>query len=266
VDAIKAALSSDDVRVRRGATRIFLRYFYHLVDRKDIAQQLCALTQDTDPLVRIHALQSLWRWWYRTTDFALRRQIEQAFLRLAANEREPLVRLNIAQALHNILDENTVQFFNNWLRVVHLDADKEKAKQVRIEFVERPLAKEIADALRACDDVGKETILTAFSYFYLRGGVGNDYDFITFYDQQAAQTLADALLPLLDHPDPVMRLKATKTAVAVRLSKDVRLVTKLMERLKDSDGEVRRAALLALQHPAFPTDYRSAPATVAQRQ
>jgi HEAT repeat protein len=54
--------------------------------------------------------------------------------------------------------------------------------------------------------------------------------------------------------------------VAVRLSKDVRLVTKLMERLKDSDGEVRRAALLALQHPAFPTDYRSVPATVAQRQ
>jgi HEAT repeat protein len=114
--------------------------------------------------------------------------------------------------------------------------------------------------------VGKETILTAFGYFYLRGGVGNDYDFITFYDQQAAQTLAEALLPLLDHPDPVMRLKATKAAVAVRLSKDVRLVTKLMERLKDSDGEVRRAALLALQHPAFPTDYRSAPATVAQRQ
>jgi len=259
VDAIKAALSSDDVRVRRGATRIFLRYFYHLVDRKDIAQQLCALTQDTDPLVRIHALQSLWRWWYRTTDFALRRQIEQAFLCLAASEREPLVRLNIAQALHNILDENTVQFFNNWLRVVHLDADKEKAKQARIEFVERPLAKEIADALRAYDDVGKETILTAFGYFYLRGGVGNDYDFITFYDQQAAQTLADALLPLLEHPDPVMRLKATKAAVAVRLSKDVRLVTKLMERLKDSDGEVRRAALLALQHPASPTDYRAVP-------
>lgn len=266
VEQIKAALNSDDPRVRRGATRVFLRYFYHLVDRKDIAEQLCQLTRDDDPLVRIHALQSLWRWWYRTTDFALRRKIEQAFLQLAASEHEPLVRLNIAQALHNILDENTVQFFNNWLRVVHRDEDKEKAKKVRIEFVERPLAQAIAQALRACDDMGKETILTAFGYFYLRGGVGNDYDFITFYDEQAAQTLAEALLPLLDHPDENLRLRATKAVISVRACKDVRLVTKLMERLRDPNPDVRKAALQALQHPAFPTDYRTPPATVAQQR
>lgn len=265
VERIKAALSSDDPRVRRGATRVFLRYFYHLVDRKDIAERLCTLTQDDDPLVRVHALQSLWRWWYRTTDYALRRTIERAFLQLAAKEREPLVRLNIAQALHNILDENTVQFFNNWLRVVHLDEDKERAKQVRVEMVERPLARAVATTLRQCDDVGKETVLTAFGYFYLRGGVGNDYDFITFYDQQAAQELAEALLPLLDHPDTTLRLKATKAAVAARMAKDVRLVTKLMERLKDVDAGVRQAALQALRHPAFPADYRVFTPTVAQR-
>ncbi|MCS7223264.1 MAG: HEAT repeat domain-containing protein [Armatimonadetes bacterium] len=265
LDQITAAFRSDDERVRRGITRIFAQYFFHLTEQRQMAENLIVLLQDPDPMVRIQSLKALWRWWYRTTDFDLRRAVERGFLQLARQEEEPLVRLNIAQALHNILDENTVQFFHNWLRVINREEDKEKARKVRIEWVERPLAEGIAEALRDANALAAETILTAFSYFYLRGGVGNDYDFITFYDEDAAKTLAQALLPYLAHPNARIRLRATQAAIAARAAKDVRLLTGLMNRLTDPDPEVRRVALMSLQHPAFPTDYRTVSVRVAER-
>src|SRR5207248_4742671 len=156
-------------------------------------------------LVRIESLKALWRWWYRTPDFALRREIEQSFLERAAAEREhPLVRLNVAQAMYNILDDNTVQFHKNWLRSMAVEKDRDRAEQVRIEDVERPLARELAAALGPENPTARLTLLTALDYYFLRGGIGNDYDPIMFYDRQAAETLARALLPLVDGPDPAI--------------------------------------------------------------
>ncbi len=264
-DEIHRSFSDDDERVRRGAARIFSQYFFHLTDERRLAEGLVRLVQDPDPMVRTLALKGLWRWWYRTTDFSLRREMERAFLTLSEWESEPIVRLNIAQGLHNILDENTVQFFHNWLRVINREEDKNRAKKARVEYVEKPLARAIASALRSGNHRSVETILAAFGYFYLRGGVGNDYDFITFYDEDAARVLAHAIVPYLNSPVDSIRLKATRAAVAARTGKDVRLLTSLMARLGDPNPAVRRAALVALQHPAFPTDYRTTGATVAEK-
>ncbi|NUL81227.1 MAG: hypothetical protein HUU60_00705 [Armatimonadetes bacterium] len=251
---IEAALSSKSAVERRGAARVFQRFFYRLTDQKEIAEQFCKLADDPDPMVQIAALQTLWRWWYRTSDVALKRNMQQAIVR-ASSRSEPLVRLNVAQAVHNILDENTVQFHDNWLRVIARQEDKEIARQARLTNVERTLALDLASGLGANDASAHETLTMAFTYHFLRGGVGNDYDFLTFYDPEAARTLAEALLPLLDSPSATARYGATRAAMAVRTAKSDRLVAKLLERLRDSDANVRSSALASLQHGAFPTDY-----------
>src|SRR5205823_7557670 len=118
--------------------------------------------------------------------------------------------------LHNILDENTVQFHKNWLRSMALQADRDRAEQARIEEVERPLAKELAAALTPENPTARLTLLSALDYYFLRGGIGNDYDPIMFYDREAAETLAHAVLPLLDSSDAALSRKALRALAVVR--------------------------------------------------
>ncbi|MGH9432981.1 MAG: HEAT repeat domain-containing protein [Terriglobia bacterium] len=254
VDAVKTALASPDDYMRRGAARVFYQYWYHMVDRKDVARALIQHVNDPDMLVRIESLKALWRWWYRTDDFSLRRQIEDAFLKRAAVEREqPLVRLNIAQAIYNILDDNTVQFHDNWLRSMALKQDREKAEAARIAEVERPMAQELAATLQPDNPTARQTVLTALDYYFLRGGIGNDYDSITFYDRDAAETVARAILPLLDSPDPLISAKALEAAAVARQSEDRGLVMAVMQRLISGDQQARDVARQELAK--FPSSY-----------
>ena len=256
IDEVKAALASDDDYTRRGAARVFYQYAYHMSGREDVARALIRGVDDPDMLVRIESLKALWRWWYRTPDFTLRREIEQAFLERAGVEREhPLVRLNVAQALHNILDENTVQFHKNWLRSMALQADRDRAEQARIEEVERPLAKELAAALTPENATARLTLLTALDYYFLRGGIGNDYDPIMFYDRQAAETVARALLPLVDSPDAQLAGKALKALAVVREARDRDVLMAVMRKLASPDKSTREIAEQELSR--FPTEYVS---------
>lgn len=254
LEAIHSALADKDNLKRRGVIRTFYQYFYHVISYRPIAEELIRrATRDPDPLVRIYAMKALWRWWYRTTDFDLRYRILDAFLDRAKDSNE-LVRLNVSQAMYNILDENTVQFHGNWLRVIAREEDKQKAEEARQNLVEKPLARKIALALAKNDPVSRDTLLTSFGYHYLRGGIGNDYDFITFYNQEAARTLAQALIPLLSDLDPGVRQKAVKAAVACRLAKDANLVLAMMKRVQDPDPQVRLLAMQGLSR--FPTEYQ----------
>lgn len=254
IAAIKTALNSPDDYTRRGAARIFSQYFYHMVPREDVARILVQHVNDPDMLVRIESLKALWRWWYRTPDFALRRQIEHAFLERAAVEREnPLVRLNVAQALYNILDDNTVQFHRNWLRDIASSKDRDRAEAARIAEVERPLSVELAAALRSPDVTSRQTVLTALDYYFLRGGIGNDYDSITFYDRQSAETMARAILPLISSPDPQIAGKALEAAAVARDSDDRALLLAVMEHLTSKDTHTRQVAEEELAK--FPTQY-----------
>jgi len=254
VDAVRTALDSRDDYARRGAARVFYQYWYHMTDREDMARDLVRHVSDPDMLVRIEALKSLWRWWYRTPDFALRRQIEGAFLQAAGRREEhPLVRLNVAQAIYNILDENTVQFHKNWLRTLPLQADRDRAEAARISEVERPLARELSSALSGTNVAAQQTVLTALDYYFLRGGIGNDYDPITFYDRSAAETMAHALLPLLRSPDPVIAGKAMEALAVAREARDPQLLLAVIEHLKSSDPHLREVAEEELSR--IPTQY-----------
>ncbi len=256
VDAVKAALSSPDDYTRRGAARVFYQYGYQMVDREDVARALITRVDDPDMLVRIEALKALWRWWYRTPDYQLRREIERAFLERAAVEREdPLVRLNVAQAIYNILDDNTVQFHKNWLRSMALAQDREKAETARIAEVERPLAQELAAALSNSNSTTQHTVLTALDYYFLRGGIGNDYDSITFYDRAAAERVARAILPLLDSPDPAISSQALKALAVARESGDRDVLLALLHYLNSADAQARQAAEEELSR--FPAEHQA---------
>ncbi len=256
VDAVKSALDSPDDYTRRGAARVFYQYWYHMVDREDVARAFVRHVSDPDMLVRIESLKTLWRWWYRTPDFNLRREIERAFLAQAAVEHEhPLVRLNVTQAIYNILDENTVQFHRNWLRSMALQKDRDQAEAARIAQVERPLAQELAAALAPPNPTARLTVLTALDYYFLRGGIGNDYDFITFYDREGARTVARAILPLINSPDTAISAKALEAAAVAREAKDRDLLLAVMERLKSSDKHTREVAEQELKR--FPPQYSS---------
>ncbi|MGH9469182.1 MAG: HEAT repeat domain-containing protein [Terriglobia bacterium] len=265
IDAIKTALNSQDDYTRRGAARIFSQYFYHMVPREDVARDLVAHVNDPDMLVRIESLKALWRWWYRTPDFALRRQIEHAFLDRAAVEREnPLVRLNVAQALYNILDDNTVQFHRNWLRSMALAKDRKRAEAARIDEVERPLSAELAAALRSPGITSRQTVLTALDYYFLRGGIGNDYDSITFYDPQSAETMARAILPLISSHDPLIASKALQAAAVARDSGDRALLLAVMDHLTSQDAHARQVAEEELTK--FPVQYSPSGPVLAHGQ
>jgi hypothetical protein len=264
VEEVKAALDSPDEYTRRGAARVFYQYWYHMVDREDVARTLVRHVDDPDLLVRIEALKALWRWWYRTPDFTLRREIEQALLARAAVEHEhPLVRLNVAQAIYNILDDNTVQFHKNWLRSIPLQKDRDQAEAARIANVEKPLAKELAAALRPDNPSVRLTLLTALDYYFLRGGIGNDYDSITFYDREAAETMARAILPLLNSPDEAISGKALEALAVAGQSHDRDVLLALMQHLASKDKHAREVAEQELSR--FPVDY-SAPHAVASNR
>ncbi|MGH9444423.1 MAG: hypothetical protein ACRD3O_01580 [Terriglobia bacterium] len=265
VDAIEAALNSPDDYTRRGAARVFAQYFYHMVPREDVARTLIQHVNDPDMLVRIESLKALWRWWYRTPDFALRRQIEHAFLARAAVRREdPVVRMNVAQSLYNILDDNTVQFHRNWLRSMALSKDRKIAEAARIAEVERPLSTELAAALRAPNITARQTVLTALDYYFLRGGIGNDYDPITFYDRQAADTVAAAILPLVYSSDPLIASKALEAAAVAHESDNPALLLAVMDHLASQDSHTRQVAEEELSR--FPAPYTPSASALAQSQ
>jgi Squalene-hopene cyclase C-terminal domain len=265
IHAIKLALNSPDDYTRRGAARIFYQYWYHMIPREDMARILVQHVNDPDMLVRIECLKALWRWWYRTPDFALRRQIEQAFLARAAVQKEdPVVRLNVAQAIYNILDDNTVQFHRNWLRSMALQQDRQRAEAARIQEVERPLARELAAALRSPNVTARQTVLTALDYYFLRGGIGNDYDPIMFYDRQAAETMARAILPLISSPDPFIASKALEAAAVAQKSGDRELLLAVMDHLSSSDAHTRQVAEEELAR--FTTKYNLSRPVVARSQ
>jgi len=263
IDAVRTALDSRDDYTRRGAARVFYQYWYHMVSREDVARSLIRHVTDPDLLVRIEALKALWRWWYRTPDFTLRRQIEAAFLAAAGRPLEhPLVRLNVGQALYNILDENTVQFHKNWLRTLPLQADRNRAEAARIADVERPLARELADSLSHGGPAAQRTVLTALDYYFLRGGIGNDYDPITFYDRRAAETMARALLPLVRSSDPDVAGKALQAVAVAREARDPQLLLAVIEHLRSPDARQREVAEQELSR--MPSSY--GPATTVKAE
>jgi len=87
----------------------------------------------------------------------------------------------------------------------------------------------------------------------MRGGIGNDYDSIMFYDREAAETVARALLPLIKSPDPLIAGKALEAAAVARDAQDRDLLLAVMDHLTSKDARAREVAEEELSK--FPTQY-----------
>jgi HEAT repeat protein len=243
VPEIQAALSNNEAGTRRWAARIFQQHYYHLAKNEQLARSVVGLISDPDPLTRVHAVQSSWRWWEASADLKLRGEIEDALIGRFSPEKEPLVRQNLVQAMYNLMDENEGQLFNNWMTALQ-EADREKLRRARIEFEEKPLARKMAAAIgNNTDEPLRDGALSVFEHWFLRGGLGNDSEWINFLDRDAAQPLLAAVPLQLKNENPKVRERTLRVAASLRRIGDPGIAAAVLDRLQDSSADVRRLAL-----------------------
>jgi HEAT repeat protein len=245
-----AAMNSPSDRARMGATRVFAQYFYFAVPRTEYLQALINHLNDPDVLVRIQATKALWRWCYRTPDLAWRGKILDALLSRMADEPSPYEKVNLSEALYNILDENIGLMYTYWVPTMSSERARSIAHQAQFRY-EYFLASRISKALNQGDAEQKEVILQGLGDYFLRARIGNDLDFLTFYYPQAAELMVNPLLQLLRSPSPQIRVEAVKAAVIARNASDVRLKTALLQAATDPSLAVRTVAAEAA--PELPT-------------
>jgi HEAT repeat protein len=244
------AMNSPNDRARRGATRVFAQYFYFAVQQPEYLRALLQHVSDPDLLVRIQSTKAVWRWYYRTQDPALRVSILDTLLGQMAKERSPEEQLNLSQALYNVMDDNIGLMYTYWLPTMGEESDREIAHEGHFRH-EILLASKISAGLEHGDELEKRAILRAMGDYFLRARIGNDLDFVTFYNPDAADMLVDPLMKLLHDPSKGVREEAIKAAVAARNARDVRIKVALLNAVIDPDPAIREDAERAV--PWFPT-------------
>ncbi len=263
VTAIEAALESPDDRTRRGATRLFAAHFRDLSRETDLADALLKRLDDGDPVVAMQAVKGLWRWWYWTSDLALRERIEDAFLVRIGTPAHRWVRRNLTEALYILADENIRYLFNHWTPALAKEADRERVIDAQHATVNR-LGRKFVAAIEGGNALQRDGALRALSEFHERpavreGRIGNDTEPTLFYDE-AVPAVASALVRTLDHADPTTRRLALQGLITVRGSKDATLARAVLARLGDADAGVREWAGLQLKEfPVAVTPGRADP-------
>jgi hypothetical protein len=244
------AMNSPNDRARRGATRVFAQYFYFAVKQPDYLHALLQHVSDPDLLVRIQSTKAVWRWYYRTQNPALRVSILDTLLAQMAKERSPDEQLNLSQALYNVMDDNIGLMYTYWLPTMGERSDREIAHEGHFRH-EMLLASKISAGLEHGNELEKQAILRAMGDYFLRARIGNDLDFVTFYNPDAADLLVDPLMKLLHDSSKSVREEAIKAAVAARNARDVRVKVAMLNAVIDPDPDIRENASRAV--PWFPT-------------
>jgi len=227
------ALSSPNVRLRWGATRVFAHHFAALARRPEMVAALEKTSSDSFIPVRMDAIKGLWQSWFWNADPKVRGGIEDIVLAAMAQPQHAWVSENLNDALYNLADENIRYLYNNWVTLLGAPEDRERAIRGRLS-VEAQLAGKIAAVLETGPDIQKKRALAALAEPPLRRGdvydlgadlskagplvysrIGNDIEQIAFFGP-SADRLAKSLLPLLDSPDPEMRRLAERASPIVR--------------------------------------------------
>jgi len=227
------ALGSGNARSRWGATRVFAHHFAALAGRAELIQALERLVTDPAIAVRMQAIRGLWQSWFWNADAQIRSRIEDTLLAGLAREQHPWIASNLRAAIYNLADENIRYLYNNWVALLALPDDRDRAIRGRLA-VESQLAGKFAAVLTDGPDAQKKQLLSALADLPLRRGdvydvtanlskpaplvysrIGNDIEQIAFFGT-TADGLSGALLPLLDSPDPEMRTLAAKASLIVR--------------------------------------------------
>ncbi len=230
---LRAALASENARLRWGATRVFAHHFASLAKRGELIAALERLASDPAPAVRMQAVRGLWQAWFWNADPEIRGKIEDTVLAGLAQPQHPWVESNLRSAVYNLADENIRYLYNNWVALLGRPEDRERAIQGRLA-VESQLAVKFAAVLEKGPEKQKKQLLAALAEIPLRRGdvyelapappkngppvysrIGNDIEQIAFFGSSAA-VLSRALLPLLDSPDAEMQTLARNASLIVR--------------------------------------------------
>jgi HEAT repeats/Squalene-hopene cyclase C-terminal domain len=229
---LASALSSDDARMRWGATRVFAHHFAALARHNDLVAALEKRASDPVLAVRMQAIKGLWQDWFWNADPKARGEIEDTLLAAMSAAQHPWIESNLQWAVYNLADENIRYLYNNWVSLLGRPEDRDRAIHGRLA-VESQLAEKFANVLTRGPDLQKKQLLAALADFPLRRGdvydlapagkkesivvsrIGNDIEQVAFFGSSAAM-LSRALTPLLDAPDADMRQLARRASLVVR--------------------------------------------------
>lgn len=231
-DATSALAAADD-RTRWGATRVFAAHFSTLAKRPEIAAALARLVDDPVDSVRMNAVKGLWQLWFWSPDSQTKGLIEDTLLSAIGKPQSEAVETNLRHGIYNVADENIRYLYNNWVPLLSRAEDRDRAVRGRLS-VEARLADKFARVLERGLDLQKKELLRALTELPLRRGdiydldadlekvpppvynrIGNDIEQIAFFGE-SADRMAQALLPLLDSSDPVIRRLAAAATLLVR--------------------------------------------------
>lgn len=249
-EEISRALKSHNGRTRWGATRVFSQHFAALAGRRDLAEQMIALTNDPLITVRMQSVKALAQWFYWTKDSTLKDRIADTFVACMAVREHPWMRRNLLEGFYSLADENVRYLYDNWIALIAEPEDRARAVEGHRD-ASRSMAERIAHALTAGNELQREGLLRALTEFHLRSGgysnagrytrIGNDVETVRFYAEGAA-ALERALVPALRSPRPERRQRAILAAYTLRDNTLLDLPLLVMQRLIDSDPTVRAVA------------------------
>ncbi|MBI2435011.1 MAG: discoidin domain-containing protein, partial [Candidatus Hydrogenedentes bacterium] len=262
VDAIKQALRSEDPLERRTAARIFAYQFQGMDRDQEIPKIFMDLAADPELLVRLQALRTLRQWWYRDEDPELRLAIVNRFIERMGVADEPLMRVNLAQNMYILLDENQTGGVSMQRNIRDFPKDRADAVLDGRKWVEEHiLLKPVLTALAEGNELQCEALLESFDGSFFKGrfyarvprnmiDVGNDREFSFMYVPE---------LPLLESTvGAVMKneLRAAQRRRGIQLasffelpgqSRDLSLKLALLREMDDPDEAVRSAARESVQ-------------------
>jgi len=235
-DVLLSALSSKNLRMEWGATRVFATHFRELARDSQFADALIAKTASTSLSVRVQALKGLWQMWFWSPDDGVKDRIENAFLNGLKKPQADWVERNLKEGLYNLGDENIRYMYNNWVPLMAHEADRERVIRGRLKHEAR-LADKYAAFLEAESDLNRKRFLEAVTEFHLRRAdtydlkadphapaaaiynrIGNDIEQTVFFGASNTR-FAKALLPLVESADPELRRLALKAALMTRDAK-----------------------------------------------
>lgn len=189
-DALKFALESADPLTRRSAARAFAYQFQEMDGRIDIAREFVGLINDPDELVRLQALRTLRQWFYRSDDPEFKKLVIQTVInRMGVEGETPAMRVNLAQNMYILLDENQSGGVSMQRNI--RDVPKDVAARVldgRVAVEQSVLLEPVLTAMANGNALQREALLESFDGSFFKGryyariprnmiDVGNDREF-----------------------------------------------------------------------------------------
>jgi len=258
VDALRAALTSDDVLIRRGAARAFAYQFQEMDRHLDIPRSFMALAGDPDLLTRLQALRTLRQWWYRSDDMDLRAEIIATFIeRMGAPGEHPIIRTNLAQNMYILMDENQTGGVSMQRNIRDFPPERAEAVLEGRRWVEEHiLLKPVLTAIAEGSPLQREALLESFDGSFFKGrtyarypynqiDVGNDREFSFMYEPDEDLLLGTIGALIQDEPRPAQRRRGIQLSSFFRMPVHIAepaLTSALLENMRADDEALRDTA------------------------